>query len=161
NDHSSNESPFALRPVGKQALMAERILLFPISLALLALTVAPFLLIEFCHNDDWTLFVPLYRAGTWIDGVAFGRPLRGFFLHLLVLPFVHGVPDLFPVRLISLSILALNLTLCIALLRRYGLPIVVAVCASALIFTLPGAQQRIYHVLALPAVIGNLLAFAA
>lgn len=130
----------ALGHVAHRIAKNDAILLYFASLALLALSVSPFLAIQFGHFDDWSLFVPDHSAGSgsWEYELRLGRPFFAVFFRLLVLPIVHSLSDLIYGRLVAIGLLALTLAAFAAFLQRYRLSPWVAFCASALVFTLPG-----------------------
>ena len=99
------------------------------------------------------------QRGDFIDELSFGRP----FYHLInrLIPYFLSfilVADLVIIRIIIINILAIALSAFALFFLRYKLSFVTAFCASALVFSLPGAQQAVFLGMMLPIEIGNLLA---
>lgn len=143
------------------SLARDAAVLYAPSLAFLILSLSPFLLIRFAHHDDWNLFNANFRSSQWVYELAAGRPFFAVFLKLAVFPYVRDLGGLLYGRIIIIAAFALALSVFAAYLCRRGLHLVMAFCTSALIFSLPGVQQRVSHVISLPAVIGILLALLA
>ena len=155
------KSDSALGHFADRVAKDDGILLYFSSLALLTLSVSPFLAIRFAHHDDWDLFDLASRTGFWGSELGVARPFFAVLLQLLVFPIVHSLSDLIYGRLVAIGLLAFNLAAFAAFLQRYRLSPLVAFYASALVFTLPGVQQRVSHVISTPAIVGNLMALYA
>ncbi len=147
--------------VSSTSAAMDTVVLVLLAFGVIVLSVSPFLLIEFGHHDDWNLFYEGFRNNRWAVESANGRPGFALILNAVAFPIVHSLPNLLYGRLIAIATLALTFGALAAFLRRYQLSTLIAFCIGAMIFVLPGMQQRVAHVMALPAVIGNLIAMLA
>lgn len=134
---------------------------FIASAIFLVLSLLPFLQFQFATQDDWTLLNSDYRPLQWTDELSVARPVFGFIIAKIVFPIVHVLPNLLYGRLLAIAMFAVALSAFALFVRRYGFSATEAFCVSALVFSLPGVQQRVAFVISLPTVFATLLSVLA
>lgn len=121
-------------------------------------TFYPGLWTPFAHHDDLGMFDPEWVHNLIFHESSLGRPFFGIIDSLFVFPFVKSLKDISLIRMEIVIVLSMSLSVLALHLQRIGLPRFYAFSLALLIFLLPGAQQRVFHAISLPAVIAILLA---